>query len=326
MTVLVTGAAGFIGYHLSEALLARGEDVIGLDNLNDYYDVSLKEVRLTRLQSQNGFSFHQYEITDRDAVNSAVRDSGSITDIVHLAAQAGVRYSLINPFVYQQANLDGVMVMLELARSLPNLEHFVFSSSSSVYGGLPNLPYKVTDNTDRPVSLYAATKKAGEAMCHSYAHLYGIPTTSLRFFTVYGPWGRPDMAAFIFTKKILAGEPIDVFNDGDMRRDFTYIDDIVSGVMACLKSPPRSENGSAPYDVFNLGNSRSEKLMDFIGLIEAELGAKAEINFQPLQPGDVPETYADITGSTEAFGFKPKTNISEGIPAFIRWYREFYEV
>jgi len=326
MTVVITGAAGFIGYHLSEALLADGERVIGVDNLNDYYDVALKRARLERLQAHKAFSLCETDIADKDGVRAAFDSASGVSAIVHLAAQAGVRYSLIDPFAYQHSNLDGLMVLLEAARALPDLKHFVFSSSSSVYGGLPDFPYKVTDNTDHPVSLYAATKKAGEAMCHSYAHLYGIPMTSLRFFTVYGPWGRPDMAAFIFTKKILAGEPIDVFNDGNMRRDFTYIDDIVSGLSACLNSPPDAEGDSAPYAVYNLGNSCSEKLMDFIGVIEAELGVKAEINFKPLQPGDVPETYADISATTQAFGFQPKTNISEGVPAFIRWYREFYDV
>ncbi|MAI10034.1 MAG: hypothetical protein CBD27_01180 [Rhodospirillaceae bacterium TMED167] len=326
MTILVTGAAGFIGHHLSLSLLGQGERVTGIDNLNDYYDVSLKHARLSELQSHDGFSFHQCDIADCKGMAEILDSVPETTAIVHLAAQAGVRYSLVNPFAYQHSNLDGVMVLLEAARKLSGLKHFIFSSSSSVYGGLPTLPYKVTDNTDRPVSLYAATKKAGEAMCHSYAHLYGIPVTSLRFFTVYGPWGRPDMATFMFTKKILAGDVIDVFNDGKMRRDFTYVDDIVFGVTRCLASPPKAVDGSAPYAVYNLGNRRSEELMDVVSIIEREVGRKAEINYKPIQPGDVIETYADITDATADFGFEPKTNIAEGLPAFIRWYRSFYNV
>ena len=326
MTIMVTGAAGFIGHHLSLSLLRKGEVVIGIDSLNDYYDVSLKHARLSELEAHDGFSFHQCDIADRDGVAAIAETVPETTEVVHLAAQAGVRYSLINPFAYQHSNLDGVMVMLEACRKLSGLEHFVFSSSSSVYGRLETPPYKVTDNTDSPISLYAATKKAGEAMCYSYAHLYDIPITSLRFFTVYGPWGRPDMATFMFTKKILAGETLDVYNDGKMRRDFTYVDDIVSGLMSCLSTPPKSDKGRVPYAVYNLGNSRSEELMDVISIIERELGRKAKINFEPIQPGDVTETYADITDATADFGFKPNINIAEGLPKFIRWYREFYRV
>ena len=311
---------------MSQALLKRGERVTGVDNLNDYYDVDLKRARLSRLHCYSKFSFKQCDIADRDGMGMIVESVPETTEIVHFAAQAGVRYSLIDPFAYQHSNLDGLMVVLEAARKISGLKHFIFSSSSSVYGGQSALPYKVVDSTDCPISLYAATKKAGEAMCHSYAHLYNIPTTSLRFFTVYGPWGRPDMATFKFTKNILAGEPIEVFNRGKMRRDFTYVDDIVSGVMSCLTLPPKAIEGGAPYSVYNLGNSRSEELMDLIGLIESEVGKKAEIIFRPMQAGEVMETYADITDAATDFGFQPKTDIAEGLSDFIRWYRDFYSV
>jgi len=326
MKMLVTGAAGFIGFHVARALIDKGEAVVGIDNLNDYYDVSLKEARLAILQGSELFDFYREDIVNWQAMQQIFDDHQDISCVIHLAAQAGVRYSLIDPQSYQRSNLEGVLVLLEVAKSLPDLDHLVFSSSSSVYGGLTTLPCKVTDVTDKPMSLYAATKKAGELMCHTYAHLYGIPVTCLRFFTVYGPWGRPDMAVFVFTKKILSGEPIDVFNNGNMRRDFTYIDDIVAGVLACVAKPPALGSGEAPYAVFNIGNHRSEKLMDFIGILEKELGHKAEINFLPMQQGEVLETFADIENTRQAFGFEPKTNISDGVRNFILWYREFYGV
>lgn len=324
MTVLVTGAAGFIGFHVAQALLERGERVIGVDNLNDYYEVSLKEARLGVLQHRRGFSFHRLDIADRDAVQALFDRDQDITRVVHLAAQAGVRYSLINPYAYLRSNVEGHVVLLEACRKLPRLDHFVYASSSSVYGANTKLPFAVEDRTDNPVSLYAATKKSMEAISHSYTHIYGLPLTGLRFFTVYGPRGRPDMAYFIFTRKILAGEPIPVFNRGAMRRDFTYIDDIVSGVLACLDRPPATgENASRLY---NIGNHRSEALMDFIATLEKALDRKATIEFQPMQAGDVTETYADIEATRRDFGFEPTTAIAEGIPRFVSWYRDYYGV
>ena len=325
MTVLVTGTAGFIGFHVTTALLARGEHVIGVDNLNDYYDVTLKKARLDQLQGHPGFTFERLDIADRDAVGQLAEKQPDITKVVHLAAQAGVRYSLSNPYAYTRANVEGQLVMIEAARRWQRLEHFVFASSSSVYGGNTKLPFSVEDRVDRPVSLYAATKKAAELMSYTYSHLYGIPQSGLRFFTVYGPWGRPDMAAFIFTSKILKGEPIPVFNSGDMRRDFTYIDDIVAGVLGCLDNPPAT-GGAAPYRLYNLGNSRSEKLLDYIAVIEEALGRKATFERLPMQTGDVKETFADISAAQKDFGFSPKTTIREGLPRFIEWYRGFYKV
>jgi UDP-glucuronate 4-epimerase len=324
MTVLVTGVAGFIGFHTAQALLERGERVIGVDNLNDYYEVSLKEARLDILRHRRGFSFHRLDIADRDAVQALFKSEPDINRVVHLAAQAGVRYSLINPYAYLRCNVDGHVVLLEASRTLPRLDHFVYASSSSVYGANTKLPFAIEDRTDHPVSLYAATKKAMEAISHSYAHIYHLPLTGLRFFTVYGPWGRPDMAAFIFTRKILAGEPIPVFNHGEMRRDFTYIDDIVAGVVACLDRPPAGEGGASR--LYNIGNHRSEALTDFIATIEGALGQTATIDLQPMQPGDVKETYADIEATRRDFGFEPTTTIAEGIPRFITWYRDYYGV
>ncbi|MBO6784534.1 MAG: GDP-mannose 4,6-dehydratase [Alphaproteobacteria bacterium] len=322
MPVLVTGAAGFIGMHVSEALMARGETVVGIDNLNDYYDVSLKEARLERLRKHNAFSFVRGDICDRDALDEAGRDADRI---VHLAAQAGVRYSLENPGAYIQANIVGHLNVLELARAKgDDLVHLAYASSSSVYGGNTKLPFSVDDQVDNPVSLYAATKKSDELMSHAYAATYGLPSTGLRFFTVYGPWGRPDMSLYIFTRKILAGEPIPVFNNGEMQRDFTYIDDIVAGVLAALDNPPPRDGDAAPHRVYNLGNHRSEPLMRFIGLIEDALDTRAEIDFQPMQPGDVPATYADIEASRRDLGFEPTTPIDEGIPKFVAWYREYH--
>ncbi len=322
MTVLVTGAAGFIGMNVSLALMARGETVVGIDNVNDYYDVSLKEARLARLIANDQFSFVRADICDAQALAEAGQDADRI---VHLAAQAGVRYSLENPGAYIQANIVGHMNVIELARAKgDDLKHLVYASSSSVYGGNTKLPFSVEDQVDNPVSLYAATKKSDELMSHSYSSTYGIPQTGLRFFTVYGPWGRPDMSLYIFTRKILAGDPIPVFNHGEMQRDFTYIDDIVAGVLAALDNPPPREGDGVPHRVYNLGNNKSEPLMRFIGLIEEALGEKAEIDFQPMQPGDVPATYADIEASQRDLDFEPRVPIDEGIPRFVAWYREFH--
>jgi len=323
MSILVTGAAGFIGYHVCEALLARGEDVIGLDNLNDYYDVALKQARLARLAPRNSFRFHKLDIADRPGMDAALGGAG-IDRIVHLAAQAGVRYSLTNPEAYVQSNLVGHMNMLELARALPKLRHMVYASSSSVYGGNSKLPFSVADRVDQPISLYAATKRADELMSYSYAHLFRLPLTGLRFFTVYGPWGRPDMSLFIFTRAILAGEPIPLFNHGDMRRDFTYIDDIVKGIVAALDHPPADDGAAAPNRLYNIGNNQPVELMRVIDLLQARLGRKATLNLLPMQPGDVRETYADIEDIGRDLGFVPSTGIEQGIERFVAWYREFH--
>lgn len=327
MAVLVTGVAGFIGSNVAAMLLDRGEAVIGVDNLNDYYDVSLKQARLDRLLSRDRFTFHRIDVADREAMAAAFADQDGADRAVHLAAQAGVRYSLENPYAYVETNLIGHMVVLEQCRHRPGFRNLVYASSSSVYGGNNKYPSSVEDRVDRPVSLYAATKKADELMSYCYSHLYGIPQTGLRFFTVYGPWGRPDMALFLFTRAILEGKPIHVFNHGDMRRDFTYIDDIVKGVLAALDRPPQGggEDGP-PHRVYNIGNHRSEHLMDMIGLVEKELGREAEKIFEPMQPGDVKESYADIEATTRDLGFVPETSMAEGIPRFVTWYREFYKV
>ena len=324
MSILVTGAAGFIGFHTAKTLLDRGDVVIGVDNLNDYYDVSLKEARLAQLRGRNGFSFHRLDIADQQAMAQLFAENPDITAVVHLAAQAGVRYSLENPYAYVQANVMGHLVLLEQARRLERLNHFVYASSSSVYGGNTKQPFSVADAVDTPVSMYAATKRMDELMGHAYAHLYGLPQTGLRFFTVYGPWGRPDMAAYLFAEAILAGRPIRVFNYGDMRRDFTYVDDIVAGVLAAIDRIPASDNGAAPHRVYNLGNHRSEKLTDFIAVLERALGREATKLYEPLQPGDVPETYADIEESQADLGFEPTTTIEEGIPRFVDWFRSYH--
>jgi UDP-glucuronate 4-epimerase len=318
-TILVTGAAGFIGAAVANALLARGDAVIGVDNLSPYYDVALKQARLQRLMAQPGLEFHQIDIADRSAVMALA--GAPIDGIAHLAAQPGVRYSLENPYAYVTANVMGQVVMLELARALPRLKHFIYASSSSVYGANTKTPFAVGDAVDHPNSLYAATKRADELFGHTYAHLYGLPTTGLRFFTVYGPWGRPDMAPMLFTRAILAGEPIKVFNHGEMWRDFTFIDDIVDGVLRALDRPG---TGTPPHALYNLGNHRSEKLTDFIAEIEMATGKKAVMEMEPMQPGDVTATYADINASRRDLGFEPTTPISEGIPKFVAWYREFY--
>jgi UDP-glucuronate 4-epimerase len=326
MTVLVTGAAGFIGFHVAHALAERGERVVGIDNLDPYYDVALKRARLAQLEALAGFSFRVLDITDGEGMEALIADNPDITRVVHLAAQAGVRYSLIDPFAYTRVNVDGHLVVIDACRRLSHLDHLVFASSSSVYGGNDKMPFSVADRVDTPVSLYAASKKAAELISHAYSHLHGMPQTGLRFFTVYGPWGRPDMAAFIFTKKILAGEVIPVFNQGDMQRDFTYVDDVVGGILACLDSPPAAVGAQAPYRVYNIGNSKCEPLMRFIGLIEEALGRKAEFDLLPMQPGDVKETYADISDMQRDFGFAPKTAIDEGIPNFVAWYRDYHGV
>lgn len=327
MTTLVTGAAGFIGYHVARALLERGEGVVGIDNLNAYYDPRLKEDRLAELGKLGGFRFEKVDFADAGALDAGL--AGAEFDrIIHLGAQAGVRYSLENPRAYVAANLLGHLNLLELARAR-QARHFVYASSSSVYGGNTSLPFRVEDRADRPISLYAATKRADELMSETYAHLFRIPMTGLRFFTVYGPWGRPDMAVWIFTRKILAGEPIEVFNHGRMRRDFTYVDDIVAGVLACHDRPPPDDGAEkaggsvAPHRLYNIGNSRSEELSRLIALIEAACGRKAALEMRPLQPGDVPETYADISAIQRDTGFAPTTPIDVGVPRFVDWYRGY---
>lgn len=326
MTILVTGAAGFIGSHVAHVLLDRGDEVVGLDNLNDYYSVQLKRDRLARLQARPGFSFHQIELADFDALTALMRQIGPVRGIVHLAAQAGVRYSLTNPHAYLQANLAGHLNMLEIARHADGLDNMVYASSSSVYGGNTKLPFAVEDRVDSPVSLYAATKKADELMSHSYAHLFRIPLTGLRFFTVYGPWGRPDMALWLFTEAILAGKPIRVFNHGDMHRDFTYVDDIVTGVVASLDHPAADDGQTPPCKIYNIGNHRAEPLLRLIQVLEDSLGMQAEKIMEPMQPGDVQATYADIEAIRRDVGFEPTTPIDVGVPRFVEWYREYHGV
>ena len=320
---LVTGSAGFIGFHTSLRLLERGDTVIGLDNLNDYYDVSLKEARLEQLQQFDQFSFHRENLEDSPALKKMFQDE-SFDVVIHLAAQAGVRYSLENPSAYINSNLVGFGNILEGCRH-GNVQHLVYASSSSVYGSNKKIPFSVEDNVDHPISLYAATKKANELMAHTYSHLFQLPTTGLRFFTVYGPWGRPDMALFKFTKAILAGEAIDVYNHGKMRRDFTYIDDIVEGVLRTADHLPEAKQNEAPYAVYNIGNNQPVELMEMIALLEQTLGQTAEKKMLPMQPGDVPETYADIDALVKDVGFRPVTPLSEGIEKFVTWYREFYQ-
>ena len=332
--VLVTGAAGFIGYHVAKRLLERGDHVLGLDNLNDYYDVRLKEARLAQLSPFERFQFRKMDLADRPGMAALFADR-PIRRVVHMAAQAGVRYSLVNPHAYTDSNIAGFLNILEGCRH-SRVEHLVYASSSSVYGGHTRMPFSVHDNVDHPVSMYAATKKANELMAHTYAHLYGLPCTGIRFFTVYGPWGRPDMALFIFTKAILAGKTIDVFNHGKMRRDFTYIDDIVEGVVRVLDKPatpdpnwsgeePNPGTSSAPYRLYNIGNHQPVELLRFIEALEDALGIKAEKNFLPLQPGDVPATYADVDDLIKDVDFKPNTPIEVGIRRFVEWYRSFYQ-
>jgi UDP-glucuronate 4-epimerase len=326
MTVIVTGAAGFIGFHVAKRLLDRGETVVGIDNLNNYYSVALKEARLAQLAPCPGFVFHRADIADRDAVASIFARHKEVNGIIHLAAQAGVRYSLQNPYVYVESNLMGQVVLLEAARRLENLACFVYASSSSVYGGNKQLPFSVTDRTDTPVSLYAASKRAGELITQSYCHNYGLACSGLRYFTVYGPWGRPDMAAYLFTDAIMAGRPIDVFNHGQMARDFTYIDDIAAGTIAALDHPPQPTEAGTRHRLYNLGNHRSENLMEFIATLERLLGRAAEKRLLPLQPGDVPETFAGIEESRRDLGFEPKVPISEGLRNFVAWYKDYHKV
>jgi UDP-glucuronate 4-epimerase len=334
--ILVTGAAGFIGSHVARRLLDRGDRVLGLDNLNDYYDVRLKEARLAQLTSQRAFRFVKLDIADREGM-AQLFTATPFQSVIHLAAQAGVRYSLTNPEAYAASNLVGFLNVLEGCRTRA-VRHLVYASSSSVYGGNTHMPFSLQDRVDHPISLYAATKKANEVMAHSYAHLYGFPCTGLRFFTVYGPWGRPDMALFMFTRSILEGRPIDVFNYGRMQRDFTYIDDIVEGVIRVLDRPPvegESPRGgregeppggvrTAPYRIYNIGNHHPVDLLRFIEVLENELGKKATKRFLPLQPGDIPATYADVDDLIRDTGFKPDTPIEVGIRHFVRWYLDFY--
>jgi UDP-glucuronate 4-epimerase len=323
MTYLVTGAAGFIGFHVANRLLERGETVVGIDSLNSYYSVDLKKARLNELRSHRAFRFAKVDIADMAALVAAVSKE-PVRRVVHLAAQAGVRYSIENPHAYVHANLAGHLNMLEVCRRSDSIETMAYASSSSVYGGNTKLPFSESDRVDNPVSLYAATKKADELMSQTYAHLYRLPLTGLRFFSVYGPWGRPDMALWLFTEAILAGRPIKVFNHGNMRRDFTYIDDIVSGVVAAVDRPPIDDGIKAPHRVYNIGNNRSERLTDMIATIEAALGMAAEREYLPMQPGDVPETCADIDAISRDLGFEPTTPISIGIPRFVDWYKQYH--
>lgn len=323
-TYLVTGAAGFIGFFLSKALLDKGEQVIGLDNLNDYYEVSLKESRLAVLKKYENFQFYRADLADKEAVFAIFKQHLPAV-AVNLAAQAGVRYSIENPDAYISSNIEGFFHILEACRHYL-VEHLVFASSSSVYGGNKKVPFSTEDQVDKPVSLYAATKKSNELMAYAYSKLYGIPLTGLRFFTVYGPMGRPDMAYYKFAKKIMAGEPIQIYNHGDMRRDFTYIDDIVAGIEKILCHPPGKDENGAAYKIYNIGNNKPEKLMDYISVLERCLGKEAKKEFLPMQPGDVYETYADVTDLMRDFDFKPSTTIEEGLSRFAEWFLDYYKV
>ncbi|WP_018923062.1 NAD-dependent epimerase [Salsuginibacillus kocurii] len=334
MTILVTGIAGFVGMNTAKYLLQMDYEVIGLDNLNDYYDVSLKQARLRELENFGGFSFYEENLADEEAVNNIFRKH-DIDVVINLAAQAGVRYSLENPHAYIQSNIVGFTNILEACRH-HEVKHLIYASSSSVYGANVTMPFSTSDGVDHPVSLYAATKKSNELMAHTYSHLYGVPTTGLRFFTVYGPWGRPDMAYFKFADKIMKGEPIDVYNHGDMMRDFTYIDDIVEGIVRLLDKPPEPNpewdreaadpaTSYAPYAVYNIGNNQPVRLLDFIETLEKHLGKKAEKNFLPMQPGDVEATYADIDPLYERIGYRPTTTLDEGLKKFVDWYKTYYQ-
>lgn len=331
MTVLVTGAAGFIGMHTVRALLDRGERVVGIDNMNAYYDPALKRARLREIEGREGFAFERIDFSDRDALAAFDARHPEIDRIVHLGAQAGVRYSIQQPFDYAQANLVGHLAMMEMARgrmqptaAQDGLKHFVYASSSSVYGANREVPFSIDHRVDRPVSFYGATKKANEVMTYSYASLYGIPSTGLRFFTVYGPWGRPDMSPWLFAERILRGDPIQVFNHGRMRRDFTFVDDIVAGVLAALDRPPSGGEAGVPNAVYNLGNNKPVALLDYIRVIEAACGRQAVLDMKPMQPGDVLETFADIDASTRDLGYVPRTEIEEGIPVFIDWFKRYH--
>ncbi|MCQ1528265.1 NAD-dependent epimerase [Lutispora saccharofermentans] len=333
-TYLITGAAGFIGFHLSKRLLDEGCTVIGLDNLNEYYDVNLKKARLEIIENYDSFKFICADLQDKEALEKVFIEN-KIDIVVNMAAQAGVRYSISNPDIYIQSNIVGFLNLLEICRH-NNIEHLVYASSSSVYGMNINMPFSVHHNVDHPISLYAATKKSNELMAHTYSHLYELPTTGLRFFTVYGPWGRPDMALFLFTDAIINDRPIKVFNNGKMKRDFTYIDDIVEGVVSLLNKPPKPNKewnmhmadpgtSSAPYRIYNIGNNRPVDLMEFIETIEEKIGKKAKKEFLPLQDGDVPMTYAEVDDLIKDVGFKPETNINIGIGKFVEWYKEYYQ-
>jgi len=335
MKILVTGAAGFIGFHTSKLLLERGDEVVGLDNMNDYYDVTLKEARLAILEKTPGFSFVKIDLADRSAMEALFADK-KFDRVIHLAAQAGVRYSIENPHSYVDSNVVGTLNVLEGCRH-NDVEHLVYASTSSVYGANTNMPFSVHQNVDHPLALYAATKKANELMAHSYSHLYGLPTTGLRFFTVYGPFGRPDMALFLFTRHILAGEPIDVFNYGNHRRDFTYVADIVQGIVRSMdhvaepnadwnSDDPDPATSSAPYRIYNIGNNRPVELMQYIEVLENCLGREAEKNMLPLQPGDVPDTYADSQSLVDAVGYQPATPVEEGVARFVEWYVDYYNI
>ncbi|MCW1751889.1 NAD-dependent epimerase/dehydratase family protein [Rhizobium acaciae] len=324
--VLVTGAAGFIGFHTACRLLERGETVVGYDIVNDYYDPTLKYARLAELGKFENFTFIRGDISNKAAMEKVWAEHGPFKRVVHLAAQAGVRYSLENPYSYITSNCMGHITVLEMCRHTEGFEHLVYASSSSVYGGNTELPYSIQHDVNRPISLYAATKRSDELMSYCYSHLFGLKQTGLRFFTVYGPWGRPDMALFIFTKAIAEGNKLPVFNDGLMKRDFTFIDDIVTGILACLDNPPEPGKCEPPARVFNIGNTRSENLMDFIAIIEQEMGRKADIEYLPMQLGDVEATYADVTETTEAVGYRPTTSINEGIPKFVSWFKKYHNI
>lgn len=322
--ILITGCAGFIGFHLSQRLLTEGYSIVGIDNMNDYYDTQLKYSRLELLKKQERFTFIYGSIEDNDLIDESFAEH-DFSCVIHLAAQAGVRYSLINPHAYIQSNVVGFMNILEACRH-HDIAHLLYASSSSVYGSNTKMPFSVTDFVDNPISLYAATKKANELMAHTYSHLFGLKTTGLRFFTVYGPWGRPDMALFSFTKSILEGKPINIFNYGNMKRDFTYIDDIVEGIVRLIDRKRNSSESalSIPYKVYNIGNNQPVELMHFISVLEEKIGLKAQKNLLPLQPGDVPETYADIDDLMRDVDFKPSTSVEEGIDKFVNWYRGYY--
>ncbi|MBL8660469.1 MAG: NAD-dependent epimerase/dehydratase family protein [Rhodospirillales bacterium] len=322
MAALVTGVAGFIGFHVAHALAARGEAVIGIDSMQRSHNPALTEGRRKALAGIEGFTFAQVDVADAGAMERLFKEHPDIDRIVHLAGQAGVRYSVENPYIYLRNNIEAFVVLLETCRALPALKHLAYASSSSVYGANAKLPFSIEDRTDSPVSLYGATKKAMEVIGHSHARMYGLRLSGLRFFTVYGPWGRPDMAAYMFTEKIIAGTPIQVYNRGEMRRDFTYIDDIVAGILGCLDRPP----AAGVHRVYNLGNNRSEDLTDFIAAIERAAGRKAIVEYLPMQPGDMTETYADIEASRRDFGFAPQIGIGEGMARFVAWYRDYYRL
>ncbi len=321
MTILLTGCAGFIGFHVAQALLDRGETVIGLDSVNDYYDVRLKQGRLALLRDRPGFTFHRMDVSDREAVGGLIATHPDIVSVVHLAAQAGVRHSMVDPYAYVQSNVMGHLVVLEAARRLKGLRHFVYASSSSVYGGNTEMPFRETDRVDTPVSLYAATKRADELISHAYGHLFAVPQTGLRFFTVYGPWGRPDMAYYSFAQAIVAGEPITLYEGGRLKRDFTYIDDIVAGVVGVLDRPP-----SEGARVLNIGNHAAEEVRTLVALLEEALGKKAVVRSAPRPAADVEETFASVDSIGALTGFRPAVKLSQGIPRFVAWFRDWYAV